>query len=909
MEQAQTIQLSDLRRLAESGAAELAEAVLSFLRQGDPRPEGPRSEGAIDPDRLQALLQRAYAIRKDDERRLAIAAIWQQFLAQTNPPPPPRFFLPELLVDLYEHGSEPGRAALVEIAKRAPLSYGLWAGLKRIYKLAEARHDAELFGALAARFDLKVALEGHQEVSSRTLFYLRTRAWRFLRQLGTAVPALYPQFAVQMLIHYPSPTPFDDTWVANHVFRHKSRQYERQRFHGRLPEDLVKHRAFDDAWKRSPDPLMVLLEQCQADPPARFAIQSLRKDFPQVLRNVTPAWLERVARRPLASIHDFVVETLQASPDFHAGKLRGLGLHEMVLGLLLSPSARARTYAIEYARAQAQDLAATRLAELVEGPYDDTRQFAAAMFRARPARELGYPLLGRLLASSISEWAAAVLDQGFDRSDLPRRFLIDMLYGHANQRKWASGYLEKRFQPGELDAGFWREVLDDERAQQPANNAVVRLVLNALAKFPPSAIGASWLLDAALRPGFGVIWSWLKKADALPGLDLEKVKGLVFDTTWRQHALELLGNPKLARLKDLGLPWLLALARRADPTLNQFASRYLLQHVKPDDFSEGGDKKAGIDRLFQLALGDKEPEAVRAFAQTYLRVHHPKLGPEQPESSAYQLKPQLPASAYTPERIWPRLRDPRADVRRFAVAITRADLRRWGWQGRVYELGESDAKEVRNIAYDALRGAGEPGADAALALTLEELDPARVFAMTESRIRSTREVAMELISKHYARLGGAERLGWLMASADRTVRLMAVRLLWEKHRPRHLPEGWKPHGSAAVPVEDAGRFKDVEALREFLRTVLFGLPPGRSMEGRDPSGPQRHVPASVAKQHAVEVAVEMGVEDEAFAKLIAPVLLEFTGSLAKGEWQACLSALVRLQRAHPDLDLGLKRGS
>ena len=80
-------------------------------------------EGAIDPNRLRAMLQRAYAIRAEDERRISIAAIWHQFLSQTNPPPPPRFFLAELLVDLYEKGGEPGRAALVEIALFYPAGW------------------------------------------------------------------------------------------------------------------------------------------------------------------------------------------------------------------------------------------------------------------------------------------------------------------------------------------------------------------------------------------------------------------------------------------------------------------------------------------------------------------------------------------------------------------------------------------------------------------------------------------------------------------------------------------------------------------------------------------------------------------------------------------------------------------
>jgi hypothetical protein len=171
--------------------------------------------------------------------------------------------------------------------------------------------------------------------------------------------------------------------------------------------------------------------------------------------------------------------------------------------------------------------------------------------------------------------------------------------------------------------------------------------------------------------------------------------------------------------------------------------------------------------------------------------------------------------------------------------------------------------------------------------------------MSESLKRTTREVGMELILKHYARIGGPERLGWLMQSADRDVRLFAVRLLWEKHRPRTLPTGWKPRGKQVSPIEDAGRFGDVEALRGFLRYVLFGIPAGRAAEAPDDAAAKRRVPASVAKRHVIEVVRDLGIEDEAFARLVAPVLTEFTGSIAKGEWQACLASLMTLQKAHP----------
>jgi hypothetical protein len=905
MSTSDALSAADLERLVRAESPDLAEAVLAFLDQPEKAPERPLPKDAFTFDRLLQTLTQAQARYDAEGRRTASTEAWQRFLAQKDVPLPPRLSLAGLLVALYERDTDASRAALVDIIRRTDLRFGLWGGLKRIYKLAEARHDAELFGVLAWRFDVERSRASHRrEVSGGTLTYLRRRAWRYLRHLGAAVPELYPQFAVEVLRHYEQDTSWYSVWVAHHVWAHGSNGYTATAFSIQPPADMVKHRAFPDAWKRSPDALMRLLDTCRSDPAARFAIQGLRKDFPEVLRKVTPAWLDRLARRPLASAHDFLVETLQGSPEFHQGRLRALGLHEAVLALLLSPSDKARAYAIEYARAHAQDLPAERLADLVAQGANDVKAFAAATLEKRNPRELGLELLGRLLSSKPTHaFAARSLEQSFDRAELPAAFLRDLYLGTSEQLNWVKGFVSSKYAATELPAAFWKELLEDPRLEKKPH-PVEGLALKALGAYPPAAIGPEWMLDKAAHPRIGgTVSQWLMRADSLPGLDVERVKGLVFSSKHRHVALALLGNRKLFTPRQLTVPWLLALARRADPQLHGFAHRYLLEHVAPADFSDSGDAAAGLERLFELALGAKQPAQVRGFAQTYLRCHHPVIGPEQPESKSYELKPRAPRKAYTPEKLWPALLDARDDVRRFALAIARAELRAWGWHTRVYELAEAEAKEVRNLAYDALLKAGEEGADARHVLQPEELDPVKVFSLTESSKRSTREVAVELIRRHYARLGGAERLAWLMQSADREVGLFAVRLLWEKHRPTHLPEGWKPAGAKEAPVAGTERFADVDALRAFLRKLLFGLPPGRAKEARE-GEVQRRLSASVAKRRVIELVRDLGLEDEAFARVVAPVLGEFTGSLAKGEWQSCLASLVQLRAAHPEAQLG-----
>lgn len=903
------IEIEDLRRLARSESPDLAEALLAFLEQYEQPFEGTPAEGALT---FEQFLPQARDLKwvHRSKRRESIVKNWKTYLAQTAPPPPARFALADLLVEIDARDSDAGRAAILAVVRNADLLYGLWGGLKRIYKRAEERLDAELFGALAHRFDVEVSSGRNREVGTGTMKYLRRRAWRFLRQLGRELPALYPQFAVEVLRHYRDHSHWRQLWIANHVWLHESGRYTHRGFGiHKLPDNLLKHRYLDASWKRSPEPLMHLIEVAESEPVTRFAVQGLRRDFAEALRAAPPSWLARLARHPYEATHDFLVELLNASPEYHQGKLRALGLHDAVVSLLTSPSQKARNYAVDYARAHAQDLSPEALIGLF-GDYKEARQFAAAALQARDPRALGAAFLGRLIAvNEMSAWAQQRLDDKFDRTELGQGFIADMIFGEHPQRTWALKHLGSKYGAGEITPQFWTKLLDDPRSE--SNYQALQVVLGALSKFPASSIGTRWLLDALSRPGLtAVVGQWMAKADQLPGLDVERLKGLVFNPALRPTALTVLGNPKLVQPRDLGLPWLLALTRRADPSLHQFAQKYLLHHMKPADFGDGAEgvsardaRDQGVARLFAMATGAKEPEPVRAFAQTYLRCHHPGVGPEQTESKAYHIRPAVPRDAYTSARVWPGLWDLRPDVRRFAVTLTRVELRNWNEQRRVYELCESEHKEVRNVAYDALLQAGAPDADKQLALTPEELDPAKVFALTESRKKSTREVAMELIRRHYAKLGGAERLAWLMASPDREVRLFSVRLLWERHRPRHLPPGWAPKGKSLGAIPATERFEDVEALRAFLRRVLFGLPPGR-MERREDGAPRRHVPASAAKRNVVEVMRDLGVEDGAFARVIAPVLGEFTGSLATGEWQACLAALVRLRGAHPEVELG-----
>ncbi|MFO0559870.1 MAG: hypothetical protein U0269_17760 [Polyangiales bacterium] len=899
---ATTITLADLERLADAAAPDLADAIISLAQSEPPPRETPLPEGAVAPEQLLSQLYSARAAWSKGRRREQALEVWRKFLNHPEAQVPERYLLGDFLVKLYESNVESHRDVIVDLALRAPFRLGLWAGLKRIYKLAEERLDARVWGALAARFDLTLLRYDSNEVSNGTFIYLRRRAWRYLKGIGQATPALYPQFAVEVLKHYPVDIYFERVWIGTHVMAHKQKgAFGRRYFESRLPADLTTKRAFEDSWKGAPESLMQMLESSQHDVVARFAIQSLRKDVPEKLRDVTPAWLERLGRKPLASVHEFLIETLDGSPEFHKGKLKALGLHDTAVSLLASPSDKARKWGIEYARAHAQDLASEELIErFLSSSYTDTRKFAGELLMARKAKELGYKSLGRMVAfGETSKWAVGQLNEGFERNEIPREFLVEMAFAGDAQVKWVKDWVDAKFAKTERDPELWMTVLNDPRVVN--NWRVKNTALTELGQIGAKNIPAKWILDAIANVEYSAtVAGWLGKVDSLPGLDIERIKGLVFNPQFRAAAIEILMNRKLVKPKEIGLPWLLALARRPDATLRDFALRMLLEHSKPEDFGDG-DKTAGVQRLLKMAREDKD-QPVRSFAQTYLRCHHPEIGKDQAESKQYGIKPGLKADVFSYERLWPFFASIYEDSRAFVVTIAKVELRNWNAIARLFELADHEDSVVRRFAFDALTKAGDPDAPKESTPTVDELDAAKVFALTESRRRATRDIGMALILKHYKKLGGAEKLGRIMESPDRDVRQFAVRLLWERHRPRDLPEGWKPKAKGSPALEETTRFADVQALRDFLRRLLFGLPPGRAGEALEVAA-TRHVPASVAKRNVIEVVKDLGIEDEAFAKLIAPVLQEFTGSLAKGEWQACLSALAQLRSAHPTIGL------
>ncbi|HLL22409.1 MAG TPA: hypothetical protein VK427_09775, partial [Kofleriaceae bacterium] len=835
------VTLVDVERAISARDPQLGDVLVRYLTQPDPSPgrdelaqsdndDAPPVDivaGAFTIDRLRNEVGgRSLANKNATEQKLARQEAFAA--AEASPFAPPRLQLWGKLVELYASGDPGARAALLHVFAHGEMKWGIWKAAKAIFKRAEELHDAAMFGVLAYRFDAMSATPyARGEIRTGTLVYLRRRAWRFLRLLGQASLDAYTAFAVEVLRHYPaSYSSYSPSWVAAHIMAHLRARESRSSASFAPPThaDALALRAFPDAWKLSPAPLLRLLDAAENDLVCDWAIRSLRADHELALRAVEPAWLARLGRRPLPAIHTFVVALLRASPELHQSKLRELGLHEVVIGFLRSPAQDARAYALEYVAGQQAELSVEALVELVEQGEPEVRKFASARLEQMTGAQLGLATLLRLVGYSTLPWVAGKLAQAFSPRDVDAAMFVET----SARSTEAYNALVKFYNDAQvaIPAGHFTALVDDPRFDDWQRRTIVQGALAELGKRTAREIGIPWI-QASLenRARTDVVVRWLD-AGMLAGddLDIEWLKSLVGKPRLRPIALRVLGDRRRVAPARVGLAWLLEIARSQDTDLAQFAQRMLLESFQPEDFANG-DRGAGIARLWELATGKKQPEAVRAFAATYLKAHHPDLGPRMPESRALGITPRLSHGDYPLVTVRPLFDDDRADVRRLGVAIAAEEIVRWDNADLVYALAASARAETRALGAELLLGVLDEAAEPRVRLPAAWIDGPRLFQLAETAHKAAREVALTLIRRMYARIGGAERLAWLMDSPERDVRLFAVRLFWDRHRPKPLPADYVPRKDVAAPI-GTERFPDLAALRQFARVVLFGLPPG-----------------------------------------------------------------------------------
>ena len=615
------LHLKDLRLAWDARDPDLVELLETLVTQPDETPEPPLREGAPTFNAFLAEI-RSWSFRhkskveQEHYRREQIKAVEAP---DAEAPLPDRLRAHEIIFSLWQDNGVFARTCLLKIIAGVHLTYGPWRALKRIFKEAEAKGDTEVYGALAARFDMASASSQHA-VSAPTLRYLVRRAWRHLRYTGIRLPVAYADSVADVLAHYTDDTPWNRTWIANHIFYHQTKAYGRDHFRlYPLPKNLLKDRAFPDLWKRSPRPLFSLLERARSDQVRAFATEALKADFRAVLREVEPAWVARLVGVGSKAIDDFIVWVLTNVPRFEQGAFRSLGLHDAVLRLFDSPSDAARAYAADYARTHARDLPVSELVRLVDNSSQAVRKLAIDLLQGRdPRTEVGLDAWGWLLETTHGhKLAAEALRKHFGAKELtPEWFKARFFSPSAETFAFVSKLLPQVHPQQQLGPGFFTDLIDSING--PLNAATARVAvfaLEQLAGFDLNALDREFLQRLLLHPQTrGKARAWIDegrlKVQSLPPSfwkvlafhpaweadawvaelrrgDRTWAHDLEFDEALADHVLGWLGDVRRFAVTDLGFDWLMQLVDRSEPRYHDFAVELMIKALRPADFAVG----------------------------------------------------------------------------------------------------------------------------------------------------------------------------------------------------------------------------------------------------------------------------------------------------------------------------------
>lgn len=631
--------LDDIRRAWDARDPELVHLLQQLIDQDDPIPEEPIREGALTFDRyLQQIRDQSFRQKEPEEQmRFRVEQMKKLEAPDAEIPLPERLKAHEILFTLWEDNSLFARQCLLRIIKTIDLAYGPWRALKKIFKEAEERDDTEIFGALAARFDMEFASNNYTtQVSRMTLGYLVRRAWRYLRRLATQLPVAYPDVVGDFLIHYNDDTSWHGTWIANHVFYHNTHQYTRTSFsfgYWNVPDDILTNRAYPELWQRTHRPLFSLLERAQSEQVRKFATKALQTDFRATLREVEPSWVARLVYVESGAIDDFVIWILNNVPRFEQGEFRQLGLHDAVLKLFDSNSANAQTYAADYARTHARDLPVPELIRLMRNDNENVRKLAENLLTSRdPRTEVGLDAWGELLESDYGhQLGAKMIRNNFGASELtPEWFQNRLLTSHQQTFEFAKKLLPQIHAHDKLGPAFYQTLLerrwsDLEKEDTTAydyhwhwHNQAIEYSLEMLPRFDVNDLSVDFLQRLMIHPStWHLACNWIDEGrlnthtlpmtfykclafhpdwDADPWVNEIKektnwAKSLHFSQQLCDRVLGWLQDVRRFSPSDLGFDWLMKLVMRSEEQYHNFALETMTKSFVPADFAPKPEEK------------------------------------------------------------------------------------------------------------------------------------------------------------------------------------------------------------------------------------------------------------------------------------------------------------------------------
>ncbi len=847
-----------LRRLADDrGRAEAtrAMAVEALLRVGDGA-ERARRRAALLAELPPAL--RA-ALEKGSEAELNAHAA-AHLRAQGNPA------LGRDVATLYRLGDREARPFVLEYARSAPLTPPHFKGLRRVFKLAEFRRDAAVFGALARRFEKEkagpVVLGRYAQVRGRsvrvtndlmggpdapgafgqaTKLYLRRRAWRALRRLGELGDEAYVPMAVGALLAYDDGDavaerrtaaghygPFAPYLAFNQILYSGGRRVAlspsgrafrlvRVPRRGRgapPPADAPggREEAFPELWARKPEGLLHLLDESRCAPVHAFAARALG-DCRAFCAGLDVEAVAMLLGRPYAPT---AALGLRLARERAA---RGERAPQIWLAAALSLDGEARAEGqgwVDRGRAAIAGDAAF-LAALAAAPHADTRAFARRLFGELAldggvAAAIFERLLARLLALPEAE-AGLAHDVG------------DALLALA-----AGGRVA------------------------PAAGALRALLAHPAAEVQRAGWELSSLAGGVLPPDDVLAALLQSQHEALRAAGLRMLGRAPADEVTRPLLWLGLATSKYVDLREASAPLLARLAA-ARPEFGAAVAGGLVEAILRRRLAEGaGPHAARLLREGLWALLDRVPD----------------------------------------ELLWRLVRSRSPEANELAVAL---------FEGGRLSLAALPVSELVDLAdHDAvaIRRAAWARSEADVArLRAEAAEAAR---MLDATWEDTRAFAFRLFREHFAEAGLA--LDTLVAVADSVrpdVQAFGRELITRHFRDEDGPELLRRLAEHPAPGAQlfatnfldryaAGRPERLRELVPYFRTVFLQVNRGR-----------------VARRRALAFLRREALASEEVARLAVGPLAALSASIAVEARAAAIEALAALARAWPGLETPVRR--
>lgn len=528
---------------------------------------------------------------------------------------PERYKLYKVLLKMWENNSIYERNCLKEIISQAPLRYGAWKAIKKIFKESEAKNDTDMLGAIAARLDTVYAnKEFNNEVSQGTVIYLIRRAWRYLRNTGKNFPSFYCQSAVDFLKYYPENINWKKTWILNHIFFHKSGKYNGKNFNHYLKiDEYVKYRAFLDLWKRSSLPLIRLMEEAKSSLVISFAVSSLKNEHLIKLREISETTILRLLKKQHPEVDEFCIWIFNTVPKFEQSRLKELGLHDAILDLFKSTNSKALSFAATYARSHAKDLPLDQIIELVNHENKDVRDLAISFLMERdPRKAVGLDawtkLLGTKYANNLAEEA---IIKNFSAKDLTKEwFSANLLEDKSTD--FAQRYLLKFYKLKDLGVNYFIDLFNNKKFSDLSSQFILenikkfdaeeidveflrRALFNTITRYDiidwvssgyldSKIFGVDFLISLAYQPEWEKS-EWIQNLIKSDKEDNNLKYPDEFEDYLSTTIFSWLSDVRKFSPSEIGFDRLMQLVERKEIEYHHFASQYMIKAFVPADFA------------------------------------------------------------------------------------------------------------------------------------------------------------------------------------------------------------------------------------------------------------------------------------------------------------------------------------